>query len=85
MARRVEDTNNMQTLVQALQAHQIDVREHESMREHTTWKIGGPADYYIAVADDSQLQVALRELAARDIPWGAVRTRLSKTKVFVVL
>ena len=59
----------MKTLVQALQDQQIDVREHESMREHTTWKIGGPADYYIAVADDAKLQIALRELAARDIPW----------------
>lgn len=62
----------MKAIVEALQQANIEVREHESMREHTTWKIGGPADLFIHVEDAKQLQVAMKILHDFQIPWTVI-------------
>jgi UDP-N-acetylmuramate dehydrogenase len=62
----------MKALVEALRQLQIDVRENESMREHTTWKIGGPADLFIQVDDADQLQETMRLLHQHEVPWTMV-------------
>ena len=62
----------MKALVEALRQLQIDVRENESMREHTTWKIGGPADLFIQVDNADQLQETMRLLHQHEVPWTMV-------------
>jgi UDP-N-acetylmuramate dehydrogenase len=62
----------MKAIVEALQQANIEVREHESMREHTTWKIGGPADLFIQVENAEQLQVAMKILHQVQVPWTVI-------------
>jgi len=46
-----------------------EVRLHESLARHTTWKVGGPADLFVAPNDEADLSVALRVLAEHGVPW----------------
>ena len=41
----------------------------EPLSRHTTWRIGGPADLFVAPADRSDLLAALQLLSAAGIPW----------------
>ncbi|MFD2672313.1 UDP-N-acetylmuramate dehydrogenase [Marinicrinis sediminis] len=59
----------MQEVIQELQAHIQDVRVQESLAEHTTWKIGGPADIFMLVHHAEELQAAVRILRQHGIPW----------------
>lgn len=45
------------------------VRADEPLAPHTTYKIGGPADFVIEVATRAALPATLAELAAAGIPW----------------
>jgi UDP-N-acetylmuramate dehydrogenase len=62
----------MKALVEALKKANITVREQENMREHTTWKIGGPADVFIEIETDSQLQAALSCIHQFQVPWTVI-------------
>ncbi|BCR03964.1 UDP-N-acetylenolpyruvoylglucosamine reductase [Desulfuromonas versatilis] len=44
----------------------------EPMARHTTWRVGGPADLFLAPAGRPQLLEALRLLAAAGVPWQVV-------------
>jgi UDP-N-acetylmuramate dehydrogenase len=59
----------MQALIEQLQNRGISVRVNEPMREHTTWKIGGPADLFISVEDADQLQQTMQLLHQHRTPW----------------
>jgi len=43
-----------------------------SMRNYTTWKIGGPADLLAEPASTGELAACLRFAAAHDLPWLAI-------------
>ncbi|MFC5703594.1 UDP-N-acetylmuramate dehydrogenase [Cohnella faecalis] len=42
---------------------------NEPLANHTTWKIGGPADVLIIPDDEEQLAAALAVLHSRGVPW----------------
>jgi len=42
---------------------------NEPLSRHTTWRVGGPADLFIAPADRVELLLLLRLLAAAGVPW----------------
>lgn len=44
------------------------VRVNEPLREHTTWRIGGPADYFVEPAGREDLQFVVRFAAERGLP-----------------
>lgn len=44
-------------------------RFDEPLAPYTSWKIGGPADAWIVVEDESQLAAIMRFSARRRIPW----------------
>ncbi|MBE0465673.1 MAG: UDP-N-acetylmuramate dehydrogenase [Candidatus Desulforudis sp.] len=44
------------------------VRTNEPLSEHTTWRIGGPADYFVQPAGLEDLQFVTRFAAARRLP-----------------
>lgn len=41
----------------------------EPMTRHTSWRIGGPADYLCVVEDEPQLLAAIEAAQARQLPW----------------
>ena len=45
------------------------VAADEPLRRHTTWRVGGPADLFIAPADRAELVLVLQLLAAAGVPW----------------
>lgn len=52
--------------------HAVGVKRaaaNESMARHTSWKIGGPADYYCVVEDEGQLLAALQIARENGLPW----------------
>jgi UDP-N-acetylmuramate dehydrogenase len=48
------------------------VIEHEPLARYTTWRIGGPARYFVQPADVEDVQKALQFAAAQDLPWLAL-------------
>ena len=49
--------------------NKIKYQTNEPMSEHTSFKIGGPADFFVTVASDSQLKDALLKLKELEIPY----------------
>ena len=49
-----------------------DVRRDEPMSRHTTYRIGGPARYYVTVLSVSALNMALAECRDNQLPWTVV-------------
>lgn len=45
-----------------------EVRCNEPLARHTTWRVGGPADYYLLPANRDALRQALAILAAAGVP-----------------
>ena len=41
----------------------------EQMARHTSWRIGGPADYFCVVDDPSQLRAAVQVAQVHGMPW----------------
>lgn len=48
----------------------------EPLANHTTWRIGGPADLLIQPKDKSALLTALKIIHRHDIPWSVIGARL---------
>jgi len=42
---------------------------HEPMSRHTSWKVGGPADYFCVVEEEGHLRAALRVAREHGLPW----------------
>ena len=49
-----------------------EVRQNEPMSNHTSFRIGGPADALVAPADRDDLMVLLGEVRERDIPYAVL-------------
>jgi UDP-N-acetylmuramate dehydrogenase len=60
-------TNTLAGTLRALQCG--EVREHEPMAAHTTWKIGGPADLLLIPRDLDGLRAMLACLHEHRVPW----------------
>lgn len=45
------------------------VTENEPMAGHTTLGVGGPADYYVEVADDDELSALMKYISENQLPW----------------
>ena len=45
------------------------VRKDEPMRGHTTFRIGGPADYFICPDTEEKLRQVLEFCRKKEIPW----------------
>ena len=56
------------TIAAALAATGAEVRRDEPLARHTSFRIGGPADFLVAVASVAELQALLRACAACDAP-----------------
>jgi len=57
-----------ESVVAALVAAGADVRRDEPLARHTSFRIGGPADLFVAAATVSELQAALRAARAHGYP-----------------
>ena len=54
-----------------------ELRLDEPMRRHTSWRLGGPADYYYRPADLADLQSFLRQLPAQEpLTWVGLGSNL---------
>ncbi|PTM59219.1 UDP-N-acetylmuramate dehydrogenase [Desmospora activa] len=63
----------MKAITQELIDAQIeDVRLHEPLSRHTTWKVGGPADILVIPRDKDELKRTIEVLHRRNIPWRAI-------------
>jgi UDP-N-acetylmuramate dehydrogenase len=61
--------NAMDEAMRALAAHaRGEIRRYEPMARHTTFRVGGPADLFLAPADDADLSVMLTILYQARIP-----------------
>lgn len=45
------------------------VRLNEPLARHTTWRVGGPADFFIEPASSSELCASLQLLEQANVPW----------------
>jgi UDP-N-acetylmuramate dehydrogenase len=45
------------------------VVENEPMAGHTTLGVGGPADYFVEVADENELSGLMKYVSANTVPW----------------
>lgn len=63
----------METIANELLQAGIDkVWTNEPLANHTTWRIGGPADLLIQPKDKASLQKALQIIHRHDIPWSVI-------------
>lgn len=56
-------------LDRALETLKVKVVHNEPMDRHTTFRIGGPADRFITLADPRQLSEVLKVLREENLPW----------------
>lgn len=60
----------MSDVVEQLQAAAVRRAESQApMSRHTSWRVGGPADYLCVVEDDTQLRRAIEVAREHDLPW----------------
>ena len=63
----------MQPLAAELEQARVgSVSLNESLAEHTTWKIGGPADIFIVPDTQEQLAAAIGILHRHGVPWTTI-------------
>lgn len=62
------DSLAVKTFTQAAAGLGIQVSAHEPLARHTTFRIGGPADLYVAAATAAQLESVARLAAEHGIP-----------------
>ncbi|MCI8331213.1 MAG: UDP-N-acetylmuramate dehydrogenase [Clostridiales bacterium] len=57
------------SLIEEMHSHQIQFCLDEPMRKHTSFRIGGPADYFISPADEEALMTIISLLRQEKIPY----------------
>jgi len=59
--------------IQELLKHNIGtIKQNEPLAKHTTWKIGGPADAFIEVADREGIMKAVQIFEQYQVPWKVI-------------
>ena len=56
-------------MIEKLRAIAPQTLENEPMSQHTTFKIGGPADYFVSVRTEKQLQELIEFAHCEDLPY----------------
>jgi UDP-N-acetylmuramate dehydrogenase len=46
-----------------------NLKEDEPIARHTSWRIGGPADYFLRATDEAEVVVLLKTCRSRNIPF----------------
>lgn len=59
----------MEQLLENLIGFRGEIRQQEPMSEHTSWKLGGPAELMLVPESRSDLQLALRQVCRSKLPW----------------
>jgi UDP-N-acetylmuramate dehydrogenase len=59
----------MDQLIERMRAAGIDLTLNEPMANHTTWKIGGPADLFLSIKRRAELTAALAIIHEHQVPW----------------
>ena len=49
-----------------------DVRIAEPMSRHTTWKVGGPVDFFVSPQSKAELESAMRIVREEGLSWWAI-------------
>jgi UDP-N-acetylmuramate dehydrogenase len=63
----------MKEIIKELSENQIGIiLENEPLANHTTWKIGGPADIFIQPKDKAGLVTAMKVIYKHKLPWRAI-------------
>lgn len=59
-----------QQLLEVFQKNGVEhIKQNEALSRHTTWKVGGPADFYIEPADKEELMNAMKVVYEHKVPW----------------
>jgi UDP-N-acetylmuramate dehydrogenase len=59
-----------QQLLEVFQKNGVKhIKQNEALSRHTTWKVGGPADFYIEPADKEELMNAMKVVYEHQLPW----------------
>lgn len=48
------------------------IKQHEALSRHTTWKVGGTADFYIEPATKTELMQAMQVIYKHQLPWRVI-------------
>lgn len=63
----------MQQLIDQLQASEVgEILPNEPLANHTTWKIGGPADVFVVPKGKRELADTIRIAEANGVPWTTI-------------
>jgi UDP-N-acetylmuramate dehydrogenase len=69
----VKEVNYVQSIADTLRELNVGkVFENEPLANHTTWKVGGPADVLVIPQNKEALIRAVRALHERNVPWKAI-------------
>ncbi|SFX26913.1 UDP-N-acetylmuramate dehydrogenase [Thermoactinomyces sp. DSM 45891] len=49
-----------------------DIKENELLSRHTTWKVGGPADFLINVKTKNELENVMKVIDKHKLPWRVI-------------
>lgn len=49
-----------------------DIKENEPLSRHTTWKVGGPADFLIHPKTKSELERVIEMIGKHQLPWRVI-------------
>ncbi|SDY75966.1 UDP-N-acetylmuramate dehydrogenase [Evansella caseinilytica] len=63
----MDKVKNLMKKLAALQAGNI--KEQEPLKNHTTWKIGGPAALFFEPSSVEGLEKAMKAIVAEEVPW----------------
>ncbi len=62
------DIENIYKVLDEITGHQGRVKKNESMKEHTTFKIGGPADIFVQPASSGEIAEIVKFLREKNVP-----------------
>lgn len=60
---------SIEATIQELRGLGIASRTNVPMSDHTTWKIGGPADLFVEISDPHGFREAINVFARHSVPW----------------
>jgi UDP-N-acetylmuramate dehydrogenase len=62
--------NELKSVIESHQAGRV--RLNEPLKNHTTWKVGGPAKVFYEPSSVKDLKIGLEEIRKRSLPWFAL-------------
>ena len=65
----MQENKGETTMLEQFRANRIAVTVNEPMSKHTSFQIGGPADYFVCPANQEQLKTAVEIIKSAGIPY----------------